>query len=47
LINNSKDLKKRPLSGREKDDKMFVSLSTKKLLPVNCISCHQTNNLMV
>ncbi len=47
-VNSANDTKKRPLSARGKDDgKMFASLSTKKLLPVNCISCHQTNTMMV
>lgn len=42
------DTKRRPLSARTKDDgKMFASLSTKKLIPANCISCHQTTPISV
>lgn len=45
--NSNSETKKRPLSARGKEDgKLYASLSTKKLIPVNCISCHQTNTIL-
>jgi hypothetical protein len=42
---NANDKSRRPMSarGKNEDNKLTASLSTKKLLPASCISCYHTN----
>jgi hypothetical protein len=48
-MNSLGDSKRRPLSARKPgdDSKLFTSVSTKKLLPVSCISCNQSNTVLM
>lgn len=42
MINNVMNDRKRPKSAVTRDDGMISSLSTKKLVPMSCLSCTKT-----
>lgn len=45
ILNNVINEKKRPKSAVTRDDGMMSSLSTKKLVPMSCLSCTKTPNM--
>lgn len=49
MVHGMNEMKRRPSSAKIKDDgaKIYASLSTKKLIPASCLSCHQTSPIFI